>query len=49
MCKVRPHEEFLAEIKEEVIEYNRQQGIIIRYAAIMERAQNDLKKILNIW
>ena len=40
--KVRPHPEFIAEIKEEVIEYNREKNIIIRYVAIIERAMNDL-------
>jgi len=33
-----PHPDYTAEIKEEIIEFNRKRGIIIRYVAVIERA-----------
>ena len=47
--KVRPHSDYLAEIKEEVIEFNKSLGLIIRYVAVIERAQNDLGKLAAVW
>ena len=38
MLKVRPNPEFTAEIKEEVIEFNKTAGFIVRYVAILECA-----------
>ncbi|CDW85616.1 serine threonine protein kinase [Stylonychia lemnae] len=49
MMKARGHSNFIPSIKEEVIEYNRQKGIIVRYVVIIERAQNDLHKLFRIW
>ncbi|CDW81251.1 serine threonine protein kinase [Stylonychia lemnae] len=49
LLKIRPNPEFTATIKEEVIEFNKRLGVIIRYVAIIERAQNDLGVISKTW
>lgn len=49
MLRVRAHPEYMAIIKEEIVQYNKEKGIIIRYAAVIERATNDLGTLVRTW
>eukprot|EP00347_Sterkiella_histriomuscorum_P003145 403365418 len=49
LLKVRGNQNFTPQVKEEVIEFNKKLGVIIRYVVIIERAQNDLSKLWRIW
>ena len=44
-----PYYKNMAEVKEEIIEYNLEMKLITRYCLIVERAQNTLQDLLNIW
>lgn len=43
------NENYIAEIKEEIIEYHPQDNQIKNYIAIVERATNTLQDLLKIW
>ena len=47
--KLIAHPDYIAEIKEEMIELRPKDGIITRYCSIVEQAQNTLTDILKTW
>lgn len=47
--KLLPYYKHMAEIKEEIIEYNPDLLMITRYCVIVERASNTLQDLLRIW
>lgn len=49
LLKFLAHKEYIAEIMEEIIEYNERDKNIQNYVVIVEKAENDLSKILSIW
>ena len=40
---------YMADIKEEIIEFNPKLGIITRYCVIIEQAQRTLSDLLKLW
>jgi serine/threonine protein kinase len=49
LAKINCNPEFVTEIKEEIIEYNPDKNIIVRYIVIIERATNTLTDLKKIW
>lgn len=49
LIKLCPYLRNIAEIKEELIEYNAEKGIITRYCVIVEQAQFTLGDLIKTW
>lgn len=47
--KLNAKRELVAEIKEEIIEFNKEECVITRYCAIVECAANTLDGLCEIW
>ena len=49
LLKLIAHKEYIAEILEEIIEYNEKDKSVYGCVVIVEQAQNDLNDVLSIW
>lgn len=49
MLKLIPHNDYIAQIKEELIEINMELAKLTKYCVIVERAQHSLDDIMQIW
>ena len=49
LLKMIANKDFIAGVKEELIEYNPEINKIITYIVIVEMAVNDLRKITKVW
>ena len=49
LAKINCNPDYVTEIKEEIIEFNPEKMIIIRYVVIIERAANTLTDLKKIW
>ena len=49
LLKLIAHKEYIAQILEEIIEFNKKEDKIFGYVVIVEQAQNDLNDIAGYW
>eukprot|EP00347_Sterkiella_histriomuscorum_P008087 403346420 len=49
MLRLLKNEDHIAQVKEEMIEYNQSKSMITNYCVIVERAQHSLQNLLSIW
>lgn len=47
--KLNPLNDYIPEVKEEIILYNQEQGFIIGYCVVLEGYSTSLKEQLNMW
>jgi hypothetical protein len=49
MLKLCPLQSHICQVKEELIEYNAEKGLIVCYCVILEKATNSLSSLIKIW
>ncbi len=49
MIKLLTNKEYVVEIYEEIIEFNKKLNKVENYVVLIEQARNDVEKIVKVW